>query len=685
MKRFITILLLFISYFAEAQQYTVAVPIITKDSIVNSNGVTFALNKNWRFIESDKPEMATVDYNDNNWEVVSSLLRITNFSAKRSNSFKSVGWFRQYFIADSSICGVPLALMMSHSGASEVYFDGKKISTFGLIKGKDSTQYFDPQGLPFTFVIPSPGKHLLAVRYANYNAQKNYQRYEAAVAGFKMKLGFADDLIYTSFQKNISVTFILILLFGLFLALAISHLFLFFYYRTLRSNLYFSIFCLCVGLLFLILWFNQTSYEPYIHTTNNNYAVFVTAFTLIAMSGFSNELFSVKKLRFRVLSIISLLLCGLCIYHRTAGIAGFLLLMVVVTIESIVLTIKAIRKKQKEAKIIGSGILFFTGFILVTLLVLVFSDINDATIGGIIFEIFAVGAILSIPVSMSVYLAWNFASVNKDLVSQLQQVELLSKQALEQEVEKKKMLEDLNVKLEQEVVIRTQEVVDQKDKIERQHDELKAEKKKSDDLLLNILPEEVAEELKQTGHSAAKLFNDVTVIFTDFVDFTKAGERLTPQELVDELHVCFKTFDDIISSYGIEKIKTIGDAYLAVGGLPVADVAHAEHAVNAALEMLAFMQQRRQQLGEKTFDIRIGIHSGAVVAGIVGVKKFAYDIWGDTVNTAARMEQSSLPGKINISQSTYELIKDKFDCTNRGEIAAKNKGAMNMYFVETRN
>lgn len=685
MKRVLLVLLLLISYFANAQQDTTIIPVITKDSIVSKYGITFALNKNWRFIESDLPEMAKLDYDDQGWEVVSSLLRITRFSTKISNGFESIGWFRLNFIADSSICGVPLAILMSHSGASEVYFDGKKISSFGLIKGKDSTQYFDPKGLPFTFVIPSPGKHLLAVRYANYNAQDNYKRYEASVAGFKMKVGFADDLIYSSFQKGMSVTFVLILLFGIFISLAISHLFLFFYYRTLRSNLYFSIFCLCIGLLFLILWFNQTSFEPAINSANNNYAVFVIAFALIAMSGFSNELFSVKKVRFRVISVICLLICGLCIYHRTAGIIGFLVLMIIVTFESIILTVRAIRKKQKGAKIIGSGTLFFTGFILVSVLVLTFSDINDATLGGIIFEFFAVGAILSIPVSMSVYLAWSFASVNKDLVAQLQQVELLSKQALEQELEKKKMLEDLNVKLEQEVIIRTQEVVDQKDKIERQHDELKAEKKKSDDLLLNILPEEVAEELKQTGHSAAKLFNDVTVIFTDFVDFTKAGERLTPQELVNELHVCFKTFDDIISGYGIEKIKTIGDAYLAVGGLPVIDIAHAEHAVCAALDILAFMQQRKQQLGDKTFDIRIGIHSGGVVAGIVGVKKFAYDIWGDTVNTAARMEQSSQPGKINISQSTYELIKDKFNCTYRGEIAAKNKGAMNMYFVETRN
>ena len=208
------------------------------------------------------------------------------------------------------------------------------------------------------------------------------------------------------------------------------------------------------------------------------------------------------------------------------------------------------------------------------------------------------------------------------------------------------------------------------------------ERKKSDKLLLNILPAEVAKELKQKGNAKAKLFDNVTVLFTDFVGFTSLSERFTPEELVSELDVCFKEFDSIIGRYGIEKIKTVGDAYLAVCGLPLADDYHAEKIVNAAKEIRSFMAERHEQFGDKTFEIRIGVHSGDVVAGIVGVKKFAYDIWGDTVNTAARMEQNSEPGKINISQTTYELVKGKFNCTYRGELEAKNKGKLKMYFVE---
>ena len=214
-----------------------------------------------------------------------------------------------------------------------------------------------------------------------------------------------------------------------------------------------------------------------------------------------------------------------------------------------------------------------------------------------------------------------------------------------------------------------------------QRNRIKKGKHQSDELLLNILPAEVADELKNKGSASAKQFDNVTVLFTDFISFTTVSEQLTPQELVDELHSCFKGFDEIMEKYGIEKIKTIGDAYLAVCGLPQPNEKHAENVVYAAIEIKEFMENRRQTLGEKTFGIRIGLNSGSVVAGIVGVKKFAYDIWGDTVNTAARMEQNSEAGKINISEATYKIVKDKFSCEYRGEIDAKNKGMMKMYFV----
>ena len=209
---------------------------------------------------------------------------------------------------------------------------------------------------------------------------------------------------------------------------------------------------------------------------------------------------------------------------------------------------------------------------------------------------------------------------------------------------------------------------------------------RSDELLLNILPEEVAEELKTKGHADAKHFDNVTILFTDFKGFTEASERLSPQELVEELNTCFKAFDGIITARGIEKIKTIGDAYMCAGGLPVPSSSTPAGVVEAALEMQAFMIARKMErdaLGKPAFEMRVGIHTGPVVAGIVGVKKFAYDIWGDTVNIASRMESSGEVGQVNISEATYALVKDMpgLTFTPRGKVQAKGKGEMEMFFV----
>ncbi|MCC7465983.1 MAG: tetratricopeptide repeat protein, partial [Saprospiraceae bacterium] len=196
----------------------------------------------------------------------------------------------------------------------------------------------------------------------------------------------------------------------------------------------------------------------------------------------------------------------------------------------------------------------------------------------------------------------------------------------------------------------------------------------------DILPEEVAEELKVQGQTMARHFESVTVLFTDFVNFTQKSEELGPQELVNTLHRHFRVFDDIMEKFGLEKIKTIGDAYMAVSGLPVPCADHAQRAAKAALEIRDYIQ-RNLENDPSDFQIRIGMHSGPVVAGIVGVKKFAYDVWGDTVNTAARMEHGSEPGKINVSGITCGLLGDTFVFESRGTIEAKHKGALEMFFL----
>lgn len=220
----------------------------------------------------------------------------------------------------------------------------------------------------------------------------------------------------------------------------------------------------------------------------------------------------------------------------------------------------------------------------------------------------------------------------------------------------------------------------------KQRMRISKEKKRSDELLLNILPEEVAEELKEKGSADAQQIDEVTVLFTDFKGFTQLSEKLTPKALVAEINECFSEFDHIMQKHGVEKIKTIGDAYMAAGGLPTPNKTHPVDVVKAALDIQKFMlalKEKKQAEGKLFFEIRIGVHTGPVVAGIVGVKKFAYDIWGDTVNTASRMESSGEIGKVNISGFTYQLIKEVFICEYRGKIQAKNKGEIDMYFVKS--
>lgn len=212
---------------------------------------------------------------------------------------------------------------------------------------------------------------------------------------------------------------------------------------------------------------------------------------------------------------------------------------------------------------------------------------------------------------------------------------------------------------------------------------IEEEKNRSDLLLLNILPSDTAKELKDSGRVKAKRFESVSVMFTDFQGFTRSSQDLSPESLVKSVDFYFSEFDKIIGKYGLEKIKTIGDSYMCAGGLPFPSDDHPEKIILAAFEILDFMQKVESELpeGVSHFDIRIGINTGTVVAGVVGTRKFAYDIWGDTVNVAARMESNSKPGKLNISEYTHALVKDKFTFRYRGKIDVKNHGEMKMYYV----
>ena len=283
----------------------------------------------------------------------------------------------------------------------------------------------------------------------------------------------------------------------------------------------------------------------------------------------------------------------------------------------------------------------------------------------IVFSFFLPG-IISIPLSMSIYLARDFAVTNKNLEKQLENVKILSAKTIEQEREKQKILENQKEKLEVMVEKRTEE--------------LAAEKEKTEELLLNTLPVKVVNELKENGKSEPESFENVTVYFSDIVGFTDISAKLEPKALINELNEMFTVFDDIMVKHSCERIKTIGDAYLAVSGMPIKNKNHAENMVNAATEIKQYLEDKNKA-SEVKWRIRIGIHTGKVVGGIVGVRKYIYDVFGDAINTASRMESNSEPMRINVSEATYQILKEKYKFFARETINVKGKGSMKMFFL----
>ncbi|MFZ4613758.1 MAG: adenylate/guanylate cyclase domain-containing protein, partial [Bacteroidia bacterium] len=245
-------------------------------------------------------------------------------------------------------------------------------------------------------------------------------------------------------------------------------------------------------------------------------------------------------------------------------------------------------------------------------------------------------------------------------------------------IKQKRILENL-------VQERTLKITSQATEIKNQNLELENEKEKLDKLLLNILPQETVDELKLKGKASARNYRMASVMFTDFIGFTRISQTYRPKQLVSELDECFSEFDSIIEKYNIEKIKTIGDSYMCAGGVPIRNVSNPFDIILAALEIQAYIKYRNSVKianGEKPWELRIGINTGELVAGVIGTKRFAFDIWGDTVNVANRLEANSEAGKVNISNTTYDIVKDFFECSYRGKVPTKNRGLIEMYFVE---
>ncbi len=618
----------------------------------------FNFNEYWKFKPGDDPRYKQTDWPDTDWDSINAR---TLKATKNDTSYSGIAWLRYHFRVDTSVLYKPLSIIIRQKGASELYLDGSLLCTAGTVGAKDIGGYKTGLTVPFLFSLKDTGWHTFALRFDNSLVAEEQRRNSGPSIAFFEANSFYDYYIP---DREESIT-VLMLITGVFVALSFMHLLLFAFYRKALYNLYFGLYNAAIAFLTHTAFIMTNSRDFTASSNATSWLFYGFLIFSLSITGFVNDLFGRRKTRFYFLLVIALLLPIIYKLDIYVGALALALYVIVVVIEGFIMIIRAMFRRERAAFIVGGGILLFFCVLIIVIFGLIVNngqlDTSTGWVGKSLGSMLLV-LLVSFPISISAYLAWQFSSTSNRLKKQLDEVERLSG-------EKQQILESQNEQLELQVAERTKE--------------LKVEKQKSDDLLLNILPQEVAEELKEKGESKAQYYDEVSVLFTDFVNFTATAEHLGVDELLAELNTNFTAFDQIMEKHGLEKIKTIGDAYLAVSGLPVKNADHASNAVAAALDILAFVEARKKEL-PYGLDIRIGIHSGSLIAGIVGVKKFAFDIWGDTVNTAARMEQNSVPGKVNISEGTQLLVKDTFTCSYRGKLQVKGKGEMDMYFVENK-
>jgi len=629
------------------------------------------LDKFWKYHPGDDTLWAASNYDDHDWDTT--LQTTIDLSEVPKDKFIGFGWFRLHIQIDSSLCNKTFALTIDQQGASEIYLNGElntSHGTLGILDEEEET--YNPRSIPVLVEFNDSLNYVLAIRYSNLNAAKNHKIYKQETAGFTISLktykAAVQQVVLFGYVGKVFIS-----IFFVFIVIALLHLLLYLFYRRQRSNLYFFLFMLMISMMWIIVLYTLSVRGNPDFTMKLLFIlkkVISLSFPMLSIFVYSIFYTKLPKITRVVLGVFPIMLALMFLQGSWATkAASFLNLLIMIDIIRNIVT--AIIKKKKGAWIIAGGFLLFIFFFLIVAIFGLTSEQNfEATpgslLGMVILGTFVPG-IISIPLSMSIYLARDFAGTNKNLEKQLENVKVLSAKTIEQEREKQRILENQKDKLEVMVDERTKE--------------LAQEKEKTEELLLNTLPLKVVNQLKENGKSEPESFDNVTVYFSDIVGFTNISSSLEPSTLISELSNMFTVFDDIMTKHQCERIKTIGDAYLAVSGMPLKNKNHAENMIKAASEIKDYLEERNKKT-EVKWRIRIGIHSGKVVGGIVGVRKYIYDVFGDTINTASRMESNSEPMRINVSEATYTILKDKFKFIERDTIEVKGKGSMKMYFLE---
>ena len=637
--------------------------------ITNLTDTLIELDKYWKYHPGDDTAWAAPGFPDQGWDTISTDLDLLG---KDTRFFPGIAWFRLHIQIDSSLLNTIAAVSFTQRGASQIFHNGKLIEEIGSI-GTDSTveRKRSPKDIPILLEFGDTTRHVVAIRYSNKNAFRMKERFNASRAGFSMYISDYDKAI-NMLSNQVVTSKVFLALFFIFVVLGSLHFLLYIFFRENKANLFYSIFVLSFSvLLFWSYASNSFLYYPDFTSKLMYYISLLFPWLLVPLVKLLYLLFFEKTPRFFLVMIalatISSILYLLKASFLTPILAGY---TIIIFFEVLRVSGLAIKRKKSGSWIIGTGVIIFIIFFLIIAFLILFKGgltIEGGTIWGFIFLISMLIAILSIPVSMSVYLARDFARTNKNLKLQLENVKMLSAKTIEQEKEKQKILSGQKEKLE--VLVK-----------ERTH-ELEKEKEKTEELLLNTLPLKVVNDLKENGRTEPESFENVTVYFSDIVGFTNISTSLEPAILIGELNEIFTAFDDIMERNKCERIKTIGDAYLAVCGMPDKHEAHASLMAQAALEIREYLKERNRN-SEINWKIRIGLHSGKVVGGIVGVRKYIYDVFGDTINTTSRMESNSEPMRINVSETTWRLISEQFSFTPREPMEIKGKGMMKMYFLD---
>lgn len=545
----------------------------------------------------------------------------------------------------------PLVFDLEPCGAAEIFLDGRRVAQIGQVGDSFATEEAVRRNEIPPLLLVTPGTHLLAVRYSNFYGLPA-SRIDPHAGGFTLHLAPPAEWMRDALAGERQTYGQFMFFIAVPLLLAALHFALFAFAPRMRESLYCALFlCALSAMTFSRLELERVRTVADYLVAHRFFLIAIVTFSLLCLLTTYRTFTQPKRLFFKVAAAVGAVLLVWPLFDeslltfRVCVAFGF-----VVSLEAVRVTALAVRRGHAGSALVLGGLVLFGLAVLYNAL-RVFGWVPEQEYSTYTMNF----GILATALGLSLFIARNYALTAQRLVAE--------------EREKQALIAAQKDRLEIEVRERTKE--------------LAAEKTQSENLLHNILPREIAAELKQKGSSTPRRFEEVTILFSDFSGFTSTVSAIPAHRLIRELDEIFRGFDEIMDREGLEKIKTIGDAYMAAGGIPESCPDHAQRCVRAALAMQEAIKARNEQAAIK-WQMRIGLHAGPLVAGVVGKRKFTFDVFGDTVNLASRMETSATPGEINLSAYTYDLVRGEFDCEYRGKLELKGKGALDLYTVRGR-